>query len=206
MTDIQKWLLAAGTALVFAGFANAANQAGSSAASSGSVDAVDGLEAWVRIYEVTSHPRCANCHVGESDVPMWSGPSYGQAKPHGMGIRAGESRIGAETLACITCHAESERAQLKPHMAPRVGATWMLAPPEADWFGRSSNEICTQLRDPARNGGRDYAALADHIGHDVILSWAWSPGAGREPAPYSLDAHIRDIHIWGAAGQPCPDD
>ena len=75
--------------------------------------------------------------------------------------------------------------QTIPHSAPRVPAKWQLAPSEADWFGRSSEHICDQLRDPARNGGRDYAALAKHLGHDVVLQWAWHPGPGREPAPYS---------------------
>ena len=134
------------------------------------------------------------------------GPSYGETRPHGMRIRAGESRIGAEFLTCSTCHSASDIPQDIPHAAPRVGASWALAPVEADWFGRSSEEICAQLRDPTRNGGRDYTELADHLGHDVILHWAWSPGSGREPAPYSLEKHVMDMHIWGAAGQPCPQD
>ena len=45
----------------------------------GSVSLAEGLEAWGRIFEVASHPRCANCHTGPSDRPMWSGPSYGKA-------------------------------------------------------------------------------------------------------------------------------
>ena len=166
---------------------------------------VAGLEAWDRIYEVVSHPRCANCHVGPSDRPMWSGPSYGSARPHGMNISAGESRIGAETLPCRTCHitAESDPAQSKPHSAPQVADAWRLAPIEADWFGRSSAFICAQLRDPDLNGGRTIAELADHLEHDVILHWAWDPGGGREPAPYDLQTHIKDLQTWGAAGQPC---
>lgn len=41
----------------------------------GNVGTETGLEAWRRIYEVASHPRCSNCLTGPSDVPMWSGPS-----------------------------------------------------------------------------------------------------------------------------------
>jgi len=165
-----------------------------------------GLEAWGRIYEVASHPRCANCHVGPSDRPMWSGPSYGEARPHGMNIRAGESRVGAETLPCATCHRAGKQPQTAAHAPPRVDGIWGLAPKEAHWFGRSSREICTQLRDPERNGGRDFKGIADHLDHDVVLRWAWRPGPGREPAPYSLEAHVRDIVAWGKAGQPCPGD
>ena len=169
----------------------------------------DGLAAWDRIYEVASHPRCANCHVGASDRPMWSGPSYGKARPHGMNIRAGDSRIGVEYVPCATCHVEDPangRGNPAPHEAPRVAAPWRLAPVEADWFGRTPEEICTQLRDPERNGGRDMAELASHLDHDVILHWAWSPGGGREPAPYSLEDHVRDILTWGNAGFPCDGD
>lgn len=168
------------------------------------VSETQGLEAWARVYEVVSHPRCANCHVGESDRPMWSGPSYGKARPHGMNIRAGESRIGAETLACSTCHVGSTSAT--PHAAPGVADDWRLAPVEADWFGRSSVEICAQLRNPDTNGGRSFVEIANHLGHDVILHWAWKPGGNREPAPYSLQEHADDVLIWGAAGMPCPEE
>ena len=169
----------------------------------------EGLDAWSRIYEVTSHPRCANCHTGPSDRPMWSGPSYGTTRPHGMNIRAGESRIGAEYVPCQTCHTTKDEdwdnANAMPHAAPRVAMFWQLAPVEAGWFGRSSVEICEQLRDPDRNGDRDMLELAEHLDHDLILHWAWEPGGGREPAPYSLQDHVDDILIWGTAGFPCPD-
>lgn len=166
----------------------------------------EGLAAFDRIYEVTSHPRCSNCHVGADNIPMWSGPSYGTTRPHGMNVNAGASRIGAETLQCATCHAYSETGNDMPHAAPQVAMTWMLPPPEAAWFGKSTEEICTQLRDPERNGGRDMMDLAAHLDHDLILHWAWSPGGGREPAPYSLQEHVNDILMWGVAGMPCRGD
>lgn len=176
----------------------------------GSVSTDAGLAAWSRIYEVTSHPRCANCHTGASDRPMWSGPSYGETRPHGMNIRAGESRIGAEYLPCATCHTTKvedwDKANATPHAAPRVAMGWALAPVEAHWFGQTSEQICAQLRDPDLNGGRDMLDIAEHLGHDLILHWAWKPGGGREPAPYSLQEHVNDILEWGVAGMPCPQD
>ena len=176
----------------------------------GSVSVEQGLDAWSRIYEVASHPRCANCHTGPSDRPMWSGPSYGKARHHGMNIQAGESRIGAEYVACSTCHTTKDtdwdNANAMPHAAPRVAMGWQLAPVEAHWFGRTSEQVCTQLRDPELNGDRDMMALAEHLDHDLILHWAWSPGGGREAAPYSLQEHVNDILRWGVAGMPCPQD
>ena len=176
----------------------------------GSVSVDTGLEAWARVFEVASHPRCSNCHTGPSDRPMWSGPTYGEPRPHGMNIQAGESRMGVETLQCATCHttkdADWDNANALAHAAPRVAMGWALAPVEAHWFGKSTEEICAQLRDPDLNGGRDMMDLAEHLNHDLILHWAWAPGGGREPAPYSLQEHVNDILEWGVAGMPCPQD
>ena len=172
----------------------------------GSVSQAAGLEAWDRIYEVASHPRCSNCHVGANNRPMWSGPAYGRTRVHGMNVNAGESRIGAETILCSTCHAYREGLNDTPHAAPQVAMNWQLAPVEAEWFGKSSIEICNQLRDPERNGGRDMMDLATHLDHDLILHWAWNPGGGREPAPYSLQEHVNDVLAWGVAGFPCEGD
>jgi hypothetical protein len=172
----------------------------------GSVTQDAGLEAWNRIYEVTSHPRCANCHVGADNRPMWSGPSYAKTRPHGMNINAGNSRIGIETLQCSTCHAYREGVNDIPHGAPQVAMNWQLPPVEAEWFGKTSDEICNQLRDPDRNGGRTMMELAEHLDHDLILHWAWAPGGGREAAPYSLQEHIDDVLMWGVAGFPCAND
>ena len=170
----------------------------------GSVSTDQGLEHWARIYEVTSHPRCSNCHVGADNRPMWSGPSYGATRPHGMNINAGDSRIGVEYLPCATCHMSAN--SVLPHGAPGVAMAWQLAPVEAEWFGKSSAYICNQLRDPDRNGGRSYLDIASHLDHDLILHWAWSPGPGREPAPYSLQEHVDDVLAWGVAGMPCPNN
>ena len=176
------------------------------APAAGSISREEGKEAWLRIYEVASHPRCSNCHVGSDNTPMWSGPSYGRARPHGMNVNAGDSRIGAEYVQCSTCHAYREGVNDMPHAAPQVAMNWQLAPVEAEWFGKSSVDICNQLRDPERNGGRDFNEIASHLDHDLILHWAWNPGGGREPAPFSLQEHVNDVLAWGVAGYPCEND
>ncbi len=174
----------------------------------GSVTQEEGLANWQLFYEVASHPRCANCHVGSDNRPMWSGPSYGKTRPHGMNINADESRMGVETLACGTCHTTlsqpDENANAVPHSAPKVAMAWSLAPVEAEWFGKPSAYICNQLKDPERNGGRTVRELAIHLDHDLILHWAWNPGGDREPAPHSLQGAMDALMKWSAAGTPCP--
>lgn len=186
----------------FVSFAHAENTVVFNMPKEGSVSQNDGLSAWDTVYEVLSHPRCSNCHVGANNIPMWSGPSYGKSRPHGMNINAGDSRIGAEYIPCSTCHLDKNNTV--PHAAPGVSMDWQLAPPEAEWFGKSSHDVCTQLRNPDLNGDRTVLEIAEHLDHDLILHWAWDPGPGREPAPHSLQTLTDYLLKWGAAGTPCP--
>jgi hypothetical protein len=162
-----------------------------------------GTVAWGHIHEVFSHPRCANCHVGQDNVPIWSERSSGaRPRPHGMNINAGDSRVGAEYILCSACH-ESHNSQL-PHGPPGAPG-WSLAPVEMQWFGKSSAEICAQIKDTTKNGGRSIEGIIKHIEDEPLVHWGWAPGPGREPAPYSAAQVVEFLNQWNAAGAPCPD-
>jgi len=161
-----------------------------------------GLVIWGKIYEVLSHPRCANCHVGSDNLPIWSGISYGpQARPHGMNINAGASRSGAEYIACSTCHT-LHNSQV-PH-GPPGARLWLLPPVSMQWFNKSSTEICAQIKDPLRNGQRTIAGIAEHIDQEDLVHWGWAPGPGREPPPYSAAELVEFVKQWNETGAPCP--
>jgi len=162
----------------------------------------DGLALWERIYEVFSHPRCVNCHVPADNRPRWSGPGYGEARAHGMNIDAGPDRIGAMTLVCNTCHTQQNSSL--PH-GPPGAFIWALAPVQMDWWEKSSAYICAQIKDPARNGGRDLEGIASHLEHDALVRWGWEPGPGREPAPYSVEEVAGFVRAWAEAGAACPE-
>ncbi len=160
-----------------------------------------GLKIWADIHTVFAHPRCANCHVGDDNRPRWSGPSYGKTRVHGMNVNAGDSRIGAEYMPCATCH--GTRNINLPHAAPGA-PNWSLPPVEFAWFTKTSAEICAQIKDPERNGGRTLAEVAAHVDHDALLHWAWDPGPGREPAPFSREELTAMVLAWEKTGAPCP--
>lgn len=168
-----------------------------------------GLAAWDRIHAVASHPRCVSCHVDVRGIPMWLGTYHGKDRPHAMNIRSGPSRIGTETVPCSTCHATSTAPNTVPRAAPHAGIPWQLAPVEFTWFGKTSSEICRQMRDPALNGGRDGPGLVEHIIHDAhldgFIKWGFNPGGGRDSAPGTLQEHLDDTVMWTSAGMPCPE-
>jgi hypothetical protein len=175
----------------------------------GSVSQAAGLEAWKRIEAVVTHPRCANCHVDTRGIPIWTPAGETTSRVHGMNIHAGLSRIGTEAIACSTCHMTSTQPNDPAPAPPRAGIPWQLAPVEFLWYGQSGTEICKQLKDPARNGGRDVVGLLDHLRHDASLGGfiprGWEPGAGRSVPPGTFEDHVKDVAEWGAAGQPCPE-
>lgn len=168
------------------------------------VDRDVGLPQWERIYAVFSHPRCANCHV-EDDRPRWSGPHYGETRVHGFNVMRGsdDSGFGNPGLRCNACHFASNSNVLH---GPPGAENWHLAPSEMVWWEKSSSEICAQIKDPVRNGGRTLEEVAIHVRDDGLVGWGWTPGPGREPAPGSAEETFEAIQRWAAAGAPCPED
>ncbi len=80
---------------------------------------------------------------------------------------------------------------------PRAGIDWQLAPVAFIWFGKGGAEICAQLKDPKRNGGRDAVGLLVHLRHYASLSGfvprGWEPGAGRTTPPGTFEDHVKDV-------------
>ena len=51
------------------------------------------------------------------------------------------------------------------------------------WQGKSLGQICEQIKDRKRNGGKSLAQIHEHMAHDTLVGWGWAPGGDREPAP-----------------------
>jgi hypothetical protein len=73
------------------------------------------------------------------------------------------------------------------------------------WQGRTLGEICRQIKDPARNGGKTLAQLVTHNRDDHLVGWGWRPGPGREPAPGSQALFGDLTQAWVQSGAQCPD-
>ena len=108
--------------------------------------------------------------------------------------------MGLPAMRCNSCHgaANFDPAGMPGHPA------WHLAPAEMAWEGRTVRQICAQIKDPARNGGRALEDLISHIGDDTLVGWAWAPGQGRTPAPGTQEEAKALVQAWVASGAACP--
>src|SRR5262249_7853510 len=121
-------VIAASSIAALTGIVVAKGEANKDALPPGSVSRDEGLAAWKRIEAVVIHPRCANCHVDAKAIPIWAPAGESGNRVHGMNIHGGESRIGAETIRCSTCHITSTLPN-DPAPAPlRAGIDEQLAP------------------------------------------------------------------------------
>jgi len=146
--------------------------------------------------KVLQHPRCLNCHpVG--DRPRQTD----RMQPHQPLVVRGKDGHGAPGLPCATCHGgtnfDAAHVPGDPH--------WHLAPASMAWEGKTLAQICTQLKDPTRNGGRDVAAILKHVVTDSLVKWAWAPGPGRAPAPGTNAEFGALLDAWAATGAHCPE-
>lgn len=146
--------------------------------------------------KVIESPRCQNCH------PATERPTQTNAmRPHQPPVIRGAAGMGPPGgLSCDTCHHDANFDAARVPGNPQ----WHLAPAEMAWQGRTLGQICTQIKDPARNGGKDLPALVKHMAEDSLVGWAWSPGADRTPAPGTQKAFGALIKAWVAAGAACP--
>ena len=68
----------------------------------------------------------------------------------------------------------------------------------------TSGELCRVVRDPKQNGGKDFAALFEHVAHDKLVLRGWNPGVGRSPVPVPHAEFVAKFKTWIDAGAPCP--
>ena len=145
--------------------------------------------------KVLTHPRCLNCH------PAGDRPRQGDmSRLHQPPVERGADGLGLPALRCPICH---QSANFDPAGMPG-NPIWHLAPREMAWEGKTLGEICTQIKDPARNGGRSLEELVRHIGTDTLVGWAWAPGFGRQPAPGTQQQAGALVEAWVKTGAACP--
>ncbi len=150
---------------------------------------------FVEAGKVIQHPRCLNCH------PVGERPTQGNDKhPHSPLVVRGADDKGAVAMRCTTCH---QSANFEPSGVPGH-PLWHMAPVGMAWQQRTLAQICEQVKDPARNGGKTLAQIQEHMAHDSLVGWGWKPGGTREPVPGTQQQFGQLIGAWIETGASCP--
>jgi hypothetical protein len=150
---------------------------------------------FAEVGKVLTHPRCVNCH------PAGDRPRQGDvSRLHQPPVERGADGFGLAPMRCPICH---QQANFEPGRVPG-NPIWHLAPREMAWEGKTLGQICAQIKDRARNGGRSLEALVEHIGTDHLVGWAWAPGFGRRPAPGTQKEAGALVEAWVNTGAACP--
>ncbi|WP_423724796.1 Isoquinoline 1-oxidoreductase subunit [Aurantimonas marianensis] len=193
--------------------ARAASSAALADAGAGSLKSVadfdpiaDETERSIAIFEETGKvlqdPRCVNCH------PRGDSPLQGDEMAlHEPPVVRGAANFGAPGMMCNTCHgAENVEivAQTEDIQSIPGNPNWHLAPIEMAWEGKTLGEICEQIKDENRNGGKTLAELVEHMAKDDLVGWGWNPGEGREPVPGTQEQFGQLYEAWVATGAHCP--
>jgi hypothetical protein len=153
------------------------------------------LALFAEVGKVLQHPRCLNCH------PAGERPTQTEAmRQHMPWVVRGDGGMGAPGLHCMTCHHDKN---FDPAGVPG-NPKWSLAPAEMAWAGKTLGQICMQIKDKDRNGGRDMAELVHHMVEDELVGWGWHPGGKRVPAPGTQKQFGELFAAWAASGAYCP--
>ena len=146
--------------------------------------------------KVMLHPRCINCHPA-GDVPLQGE----DMRTHEPPVRRGLGGTGVVGMRCRACHM---RENFDPGGVPGAHQ-WALAPRKMAWEGFNMRQLCEQVKDPERNGGRSLEEIVEHMSEDELVGWGWQPGAGRRPVPGSQEEFGELIAAWVETGAACPE-
>ena len=147
------------------------------------------------IAEVLRHPRCLNCHPRD-DRPRQGDDGHF----HLQNVTRGPDDLGFVNLRCNACHRDENNDYSGVPGAP----SWHLAPLSMGWAGLDDADLCTTLKDQKKNGGKDVAALVEHMAADKLVLWGWAPGGQRAPVSTPHAKFVERLKAWQAADAPCP--
>ena len=155
------------------------------------------------VAKVLTSPRCMNCHPA-GDHPLQGDDHH----PHRPAVARGPEDDGIAGTPCQACHMSRTvdlfAGAVASYQSIPGNPRWALAPLSMAWEGKSLGDICRQLKDQHRNGGRTLAMIKQHVATDDLVAYGWHPGAGRVPAPGTQRQAGELVQAWIDTGAECP--
>jgi hypothetical protein len=151
--------------------------------------------------KVIMNPRCLNCHPA-GDHPLQGNDQHIHTPP----VSRGAFGDGVPGIQCSACHQDHNVTLVDKDSYQSIPGRpgWMLAPRTMSWEGKSTTEVCEQLKDPARNSDRTLTQLYEHFLTSDFVGWGWNPGLGRDPVPGTQQQLAELIRAWIDTGAECP--
>jgi hypothetical protein len=150
------------------------------------------------VYKVLLHPRCMNCH------PAGDAPLQGDdGRAHAFRVSRGKDGNGLTAAKCSNCHQATNQ---EAEHAPPGSTGWRLpaARQPLSFQNRTPQQLCRQLLNQSKNGGKTREQLLHHVESDALVKWGWEPGAGRSTPPVSHAEFVARFRAWLDAGAACP--
>lgn len=162
-------------------------------------DSVISKKSFLQAYKVLMSPRCMNCH------PSGNAPLQGEdSHIHTQGVLRGQDGKGMYALKCSNCHQPKNTPG--PGMPPG-NPKWQL-PPESTkmvFQGKTPRQLAAQLLNSKENGGKNKAALIDHVTNDTLVAAGWHPAQGLTLPPLSHAEFAKQFKQWLDKGAYLPD-
>jgi hypothetical protein len=150
---------------------------------------------FLEVSRVLTHPRCVNCHPPDESPRQGDGGAF-----HDPPVIRGANDRGVAGMQCFGCHQDRNAELARIPGAP----DWHLAPLSMAWLGKSPGQICAQISDAAANGGKTLKQIHEHLAHDKLVAWGFTPGADRRPPPGTPADVAALFEAWMATGAACP--
>lgn len=151
---------------------------------------------FLEVSRVLLHPRCVNCHPPDESPRQGDGHAF-----HDPPVMRGPNDRGVVGMQCFGCHQDRNAELARIPGAP----DWHLAPLSMAWLGKSPAEICGLIVDASKNGGMSLDKVHEHLAHDKLVAWGFTPGADRRPPPGTPADVAALFDAWMKAGAVCPD-
>ncbi|MFN0246008.1 MAG: Isoquinoline 1-oxidoreductase subunit [Kofleriaceae bacterium] len=150
---------------------------------------------FLEVSRVLTHPRCVNCHPADDSPRQGDGGAF-----HDPPVIRGANDRGAVGMMCFGCHQDRNAELARIPGAP----DWHLAPLSMAWIGKSPAQICAQIVEASKTGGKTLAQVHEHLAHDKLVAWGFAPGADRRPPPGTPTDLAALFDAWMKAGAVCP--
>ena len=161
----------------------------------------DGLAAFETVAPVLQHPRCQNCHI-PGDAPL----QFDAGLAHAQNVLRGAGRQGraGPPVRDVPRRREPAGELRRAHAARRAELAPAAAGAEDGLHRALERRALRAPQGPGSNGGKDLAALLEHVDRRQARALGLEPRRRPRAVPVPHAEFVAKFKEWMDAGAPCP--